>query len=72
MRQPAGGVTIVAGHRVGALAEGRSRLTLTLEMRGPLVPVVGLFYEDLQRPPSRLSELACPRGLEPPTFRSAT
>ena len=35
-RQKSGGVTNVAGHRVEALEEGRSRLTLTLNMRGPL------------------------------------
>ncbi len=46
-RQQSGGVTIVAGHRVVALEEGRSRLTLTLEMRGLLVPVVALFYRGL-------------------------
>ena len=46
-RQKTSGVTSVAGHRVQALEEGRSRLTLTLEMRGLLVPVVGLFYKDL-------------------------
>ena len=46
-RQSSGGVTTVAGHRVEALEEGRSRLTLTLDMRGVLVPVVGLFYKSL-------------------------
>jgi len=46
-RQQSGGVTNVAGHRVEALEEGRSRLTLTLEMRGLLVPVVALFYKGL-------------------------
>jgi hypothetical protein len=46
-RQQSGGVTNVAGHRVGALEEGCSRLTLTLEMRGLLVPVVALFYKGL-------------------------
>ncbi len=46
-RQQAGGVITVAGHRVEALEEGRSRLTLTLDMRGLLVPVVALFYKDL-------------------------
>jgi uncharacterized membrane protein len=46
-RQQSGGVTNVAGHRVAALEEGRSRLTLTLEMRGLLVPVVALFYKGL-------------------------
>jgi uncharacterized membrane protein len=46
-RQQSGGVTTVAGHRVEALEEGRSRLTLTLEMRGLLVPILGRFYRDL-------------------------
>jgi uncharacterized membrane protein len=46
-RQRSGGVTNVAGHRVEALEEGRSRLTLTLDMRGLLVPVVALFYKGL-------------------------
>ena len=46
-RQKSGGVTNVAGHRVAALAQGRSRLTLTLDMRGLLVPVVALFYKGL-------------------------
>lgn len=46
-RQKSGGVTNVAGHRVETLEEGRSRLTLTLEMRGLLVPVVALFYKGL-------------------------
>jgi uncharacterized membrane protein len=48
-RQKSGGVTNVAGHRVEALEEGRSRLTLTLDMRGLLVPVVALFYKGLTR-----------------------
>ena|SRR3712207_6785787 len=46
-RQQSGGMTTVAGHRVGALEEGRSRLTLTLEMRGLLIPVVAVFYRRL-------------------------
>ena len=46
-RQKSGGLTDVAGHRVEALEEGRSRLTLTLDMRGLLVPVVALFWKDL-------------------------
>ena len=46
-RQRSGGATVVAGHRVEPLGEGRSRLTLTLEMRGPLVPFIALFYKDL-------------------------
>jgi hypothetical protein len=45
--QKSGGVTTVAGHRVEALEEGRSRLTLTLDMRGLPVAVVGVFYKGL-------------------------
>lgn len=41
------GVTSVAGHRVDALGEFRSHLTLTLDMRGLLVPLMGLFYKNL-------------------------
>ena len=39
------GITSVAGHRVEALGENRARLTLTLDMRGLLIPVVALFYK---------------------------
>jgi uncharacterized membrane protein len=46
-RQKSGGITSVAGHRVDMLEEGRSRLTLSLDMRGLLIPVIGLFYRDL-------------------------
>src|SRR5829696_10143096 len=45
--QKTGGITSVAGHRVEALGEGRARLTLTLDMRGFLIPVVALFYKGL-------------------------
>ena len=45
--QKTGGATNVAGHRVEARGEGRARLTLTLEMRGLLVPIISLFYKDL-------------------------
>jgi len=45
--QKTSGTTSVAGHRVDALGEGRARLTLTLEMRGLLVPIIGLFYGKL-------------------------
>ena len=45
--QRASGATTVAGHRVEALGEGRARLTLTLEMRGFLVPIMALFYTNL-------------------------
>ena len=46
-RQQSGGVTSVAGHRVAALEEDRSRLTLTIEMRGLLVPVFGRLFKGL-------------------------
>jgi uncharacterized membrane protein len=46
-RQQSGGTTNVAGHRVEALEEGRSRLTLTLDMRGLLAPVVGRIFTGL-------------------------
>ncbi len=41
MRQKSGGVTSVAGHRVEPLEEGRSRLTLSVDVQGWLVPVFG-------------------------------
>ena len=41
------GATIVAGHRVEALGDGRARLTLTVDMRGLLVPIMGLFSKGL-------------------------
>lgn len=46
-RQNTGGITSVAGHRVEALDDGRSRLTLTLDMRGLLVPLVALFAKGM-------------------------
>ena len=46
-RQQSGGVSTVAGHRVAALENGRSRLTLTIEMRGLLVPVFGRLFKGL-------------------------
>ena len=45
--QKTGGITSVAGHRVDALGENRARLTLTLDMRGLLIPVVALFFRGL-------------------------
>ena len=39
-RQKSSGVTTVAGHRIEVLENSRSRLTLTLDMRGLLVPIV--------------------------------
>ena len=45
--QKEGGTTIVAGHRVEALGDDRARLTLTIDMRGLLVPIIGRFYKRL-------------------------
>jgi len=45
--QKESGVTNVAGHRVEPLSEGRSRLTLTLDMTGVLVPILGRLYKGL-------------------------
>ena len=45
--QKQSGVTNVAGHRVDPLGDGRSRLTLTLDMRGLLIPIIGRIYRDL-------------------------
>ena len=45
--QKSAGTTSTAGHRVDALGDGRSRLTLTLDMRGLLVPIMILFYRKL-------------------------
>ena len=45
--QKTGGTSSIAGHRVEALGEGRARLTLVLDMRGPLIPIMMLFYKDL-------------------------
>ena len=45
--QKTAGITSVAGHRVEALGDGRVRLTLKLDMRGLLVPVIALFYKGL-------------------------
>jgi uncharacterized membrane protein len=45
--QKTGGITSVAGHRVEAMGERRARLTLTLDMRGFLIPVMALFYKGL-------------------------
>jgi uncharacterized membrane protein len=45
--QKSGGMTVAAGHRVEAIGVDRARLTLTVEMRGPLAPIVGVFYRKL-------------------------
>jgi hypothetical protein len=46
MRQKSSGITTVAGHRVETLEGGRSRLTLSLDMRGVLIPFAW-FFRDL-------------------------
>jgi uncharacterized membrane protein len=46
-RQKSGGVTSVAGHRVEVLEQGRSRLTLSLEMRGLPIPITGRIFRGL-------------------------
>ena len=45
--QKTSAMTNIAGHRVEALGDGRARLTLTLDMRGPLSPLTGLLYKGL-------------------------
>lgn len=45
--QTTGGITSVASHRVDALGEGRARLTLAIDMRGLLTPVIGLLFKGL-------------------------
>ena len=45
--QKTSGTTSVAGHRVEPLGTDRSRLTLTLDMRGLLIPIIALFYRKL-------------------------
>ena len=62
--QKAGGVTSVAGHRVEALGNGRSRLTLSLDMRGVLVPVMMLFYKGLTNRYMRLEAEGMKRAAE--------
>ena len=46
-RQKSGGVTSVAGHRVEVVEGGRSRLTLSLDMRGLPIPITGLIFKGL-------------------------
>jgi uncharacterized membrane protein len=45
--QTTAGITSIAGHRVQTLGDGRARLTLTLDMRGLLIPFVALFFKGL-------------------------
>ncbi len=64
--QKTSGVTSVAGHRVDAIGDGRSRLTLTLEMRGLLIPIVGLFYRGLTNRYMNLEAEGMKRAAESP------
>ena len=45
--QKSTGAKTVAGHRVEDLGDDRSRLTLTLDMSGFLIPIFGRMYKDL-------------------------
>ena len=65
-RQKSGGISNVAGHRVEALGESRSRLTLTLEMHGLLVPVFGRIYRDLTNRYMTLEAQGVKRAAEEP------
>jgi uncharacterized membrane protein len=58
------GVTSIAGHNVDALGDHRARLTLILEMRGLLIPIVGRFYKDLTDRYMRLEAEAIKRTAE--------
>ena len=64
--QQEGGITSVAGHRVEALGEGRARLTLTLDMRGLLIPVMALFYKGLTNRYMNLEAEGMKRAAETP------
>jgi uncharacterized membrane protein len=64
--QKTGGSTSVAGHRVDALGDGRARLTLTLDMRGFLIPVMALFYKGLINRYMNLEAQGLKRAAEAP------
>jgi uncharacterized membrane protein len=68
--QKTGGTTSVAGHRVEPLDEGRARLTLTLDMRGVLIPIMMLFYKDLTNRYMDLEAAGMKRAAESGTGRS--
>ena len=63
-RQKSGAATTVAGHRVEAVGEGRSRLTLTLEMRGLMTPILALVYTSLTTRYLRLEAEGMKRAAE--------
>jgi uncharacterized membrane protein len=64
--QKMSGATSVAGHRVEALGEGRARLTLTLDMRGLLIPIIGRFYRNLTNDYMDLEAEGMKRAAESP------
>jgi uncharacterized membrane protein len=41
------GITGVAGHRIEPLGPGRSRVTLTVDNKGLLAPIIGVIYRKL-------------------------
>ena len=64
--QRTGGTASVAGHRVEALGPDRSRLTLTLDMRGLLIPIIALFYKGLTNRYLNLEAEGMKRAAEAP------
>ena len=48
-RSKTAGVTTVAGHRVDVTGMNLSRVTLSIDQRGLLAPIVGLLYRGLIR-----------------------
>jgi uncharacterized membrane protein len=60
------GATSVAGHRVEPLGDGRARLTLTLEMRGFFIAVMGVFYKNLTNRYVNLEAEGMKRAAESP------
>jgi uncharacterized membrane protein len=64
--QKTSGITSVAGHRVEARGEGRALLTLTLDMRGLLIPIMALFYKDLTNRYMNLEAEGMKRAAESP------
>ena len=63
--QKTGGATTVAGHRVEALGDGRARLTLTVDMRGLLIPIIALFYRGLTKRYMKVEAEGMKRAAEP-------
>ena len=64
--QKGGGATSVADHRIEAIGDGRSRLSLSLEMRGLLIPVIGRLYKNLTNRYMTLEAEGMKRAAESP------